>query len=392
MPTAHHRLGPSKSKQWTACTASIRYIEENSHRIPRGSSKYADEGTKAHEYGEQVLRGQLALSDVPSDFRLPVGKYAAACQALITPHSQVFIERSVPLFYNPEDPDARGTVDFAVVSDNAIHIRDYKHGEGVLVVSDYNMQLAIYAQSIIEDLTDAGLYDFSPSMQVTIHAIQPRHKEWVDEPWVTTVGELWEFCYNEIVPPAKLILSEGKTSFNPSEDACRFCEAKGFCPARAQALNNLPSSINPLEVFEDLTGPDPMTLTEQQLLSIYENSKAVIAFIGDVEKYLFEMALSGKPLEGTKLVQGRMGNRKWGDDSLADSALAALGLGITDRYKQSLKSVTEIEKVIAEKQIDADISGLVDRSPGKPVLALAGDKRPAIDSPVGMLENLDSPS
>lgn len=387
MPT-HYKLGPSKAKQWTACTASVAYIDANRDRLPPSGSRYADEGTKAHEYGEQVLKGKIKLANVPDDFRPHVATYVEACQNLITPHAWTAIERSVPLFYAP---DGFGTVDFICVSGSGIHVRDLKYGAGVLVHSNYNKQLAIYAWSAICDLVDAGIYEFPVNTRVTIHAIQPRHHEWVDEPWETTVGELMEFCANEIAPAAQRILSgSDDVEFVASPDTCQFCEAKGFCPERAKAFEVLPSSVNPLEHFDNLEAPEVTALTDAQLVSIYSNAKAVAAFTADVEKFLLERALAGQPLEGTKLVTGREGNRQWSDISLADSALAALGLGLAERYTQTLKTVTQIEKVLKEKQIDADVKNLVDRSPGKPTLALATDKRPAIESPVSVFDDIST--
>lgn len=384
-PSQHYKLGPSKAKQWTLCTASVPYIDANRDRLPPNGSKYADEGTKAHEYGEQVLRGTLSLDKVPEDFRPHVQTYVQACQALVTPHAWVAIERQVPLFYAP---DGFGTVDFLCVGASGIHVRDLKYGAGVLVESQYNKQLAIYAWSAICDLVDAGMYEFPDNTRVTIHAIQPRHHEWVDEPWETTIGELMEFCANEIAPAAQRILGGADDlEFHASPETCQFCEAKGFCPERAKAFESLPSSVNPLEHFDNLEAPEVSQLSDEQLVSIYRNSKAVAAFTADVEKFLLERALAGQPLDGTKLVTGREGNRKWSDESLADSALAALGLGLADRYKQTLKPVTEIEKVLKEKQIDADVKNLIDRAPGKPTLAMASDKRPAIESPVSVFDD-----
>ena len=169
--TTHYKLGPSKSKQWTLCQASIPYIEANRDRLPPSGSRYADEGTKAHEFGEQVLKGTITLAAVPDDFRPHVKTYVEACQVLVTPHSWVAIERQVPLFYAP---DGFGTVDFLVVNASGIHVRDLKYGAGVLVESCYNKQLAIYAWSAICDIVDAGMVEFENNTRVTIHAIQPR--------------------------------------------------------------------------------------------------------------------------------------------------------------------------------------------------------------------------
>ncbi len=387
----HARLSPSKSKQWSTCTASLDFIDSNRHRLPVENTVYADEGTRAHDWGEKALQAVFngkPKPDIPPELVLPVGTYVKACAALYKPGSTIFIERKVPLFYAPDDI---GTVDFAIVTGDAIHVRDYKHGEGVLVRSVENTQLAIYAWSIICDLQDAGLYEFPPSTPVTIHAIQPRHREWVDEPWETTVGELSQFCAT-LLPAVDTILGRpgaAEPVFHVSEEGCRFCPARGFCPERAKGLHALPTSVNPLTEFDNLEKPEPNSLTDEQLLNIYRNAKLIKSFIDDVEGHLTYLANSGNPLEGTKLVAGRQGNRAWGDTDQVDTFLTTLGLAASEKYDMSLKSVAKIETLLKEKSIDADIAPYTVRSPGKPVLALSTDKRPAIESATCDFSNLD---
>jgi Protein of unknown function (DUF2800) len=97
-----------------------------------------------------------------------------------------------------------------------------------------------------------------------------------------------------------------------------------------------------------------------------------------------------KPVTGTKLVAGRQGNRKWVDDLRADSELAALGLSLEERYARSLRSPSEVEGILKEKGMDVHIDTLTTRSPGKPVLALATDKRLPIQPAGDDYTNLDS--
>ena len=389
----HFRIGPSKAKQWMHCTASISYTEANRHKLPKSnSSVYSEEGTEAHEWGAKVLTGTVDIEAVPDNFRPFIRTYANSCLSLKTEESLVYVERKVPLFYAP---DKIGTVDWLVATPHRIDTRDYKHGQGVWVPSHFNPQLAIYTYSAIVDLIDAGVFDWPLNTPISIHAIQPRHRMWVDEPWETTLGELTEFCTNEILPAAQRILEERDLVFAPSEGdtgSCRFCEMRYICTARAEALNTLPTEINPLEHFTDLSAPDMETLSEQQLLAIYEYGDRITKFVKDVEKYLFGLAMSGKALNGTKLVMGRQGNRTWSDTNQADAALAALGLSMQERYEQSLKSITTMEKLLKDKQIAADLNSLAYRPPGKPTLALDTDKRPAITSPVDGFVNLESAS
>lgn len=379
----HSKIGPSKAKQWTECTASVSFIEQNERRLPpeRGSS-YADEGTTAHRYGEEVLKGELTLDQVPDDFRPHVALYVQTCRELIPTDGSwhvVHIEEEVPLFYKPQDI---GTVDFLVATKDAIHVRDLKYGAGVLVQSEHNKQLAIYAWSAIRPLLDNDLFPWPPDTVVTIHAIQPRHHEWVNTPWVLTLGELQDFIEAEIAPKAKIILEGGETEFSPGEETCRWCRAKAICPARAAALTAIPC-----DVFTDLDAelPPPEALSDEQLLAVFRNSKQIGAFLGDVANHLTAMALTGNPLPGTKLVQGREGNRKWGDEQVAAAALESAGL---DPWKASVISPADAEKKLKAEKVQLDLSPFITRSPGQPVLALESDKRPALDAAVEAFANL----
>jgi len=381
--STHSNLGPSKAKQWTECTASVQFIEENEHRLPRDrGSVYADEGTTAHRWCELVLKGEVALGDVPAALRPHVGRYVETCRALMPDGGfhVLGIEREVSLFYKPTDI---GTVDFIVATAEVIHIRDYKHGEGVLVHSDWNKQLAIYAWSAILPLVETGVFDWADDTKVTIQAVQPRHHEWVDAPWETSLGELRRFCEEEIAPKAKAILEGGATEFAPGEETCRWCRAKAICPARAAAL-----SVIPCDVFEDLTVPLPAAtaLDEGQLLALFRNTKVITAFLGDVGKHLTAMALSGSPLEGTKLVTGRQTNRAWADEGVAAAALGNAGV---DPWVRTVLSPAAAEKKLKEQGAKLDLAPFTTRSQGQPVLALASDKRPALDAATVEFSNLD---
>ena len=378
----HSRLSPSKATQWTNCTASIPFIEENAARLPREqSSAYADEGTEAHSWSEQVLKGDITLEAVPDEFRPHVKVYVESILALIEPGSRLLVEQRVPLFYLPEE---RGTVDATVITPlPKIHIRDLKYGAGVLVKSAFNKQLSIYAWSLICQLIDSGI-DLELDTPVTIHAVQPRHREWVDEPWETTVGELQEYCTNEILKPATLILTHGATRFAPSEDACRWCAAKAICTEREKFLMGLPS-----QDFDNLDEILPESVSDERLLELFKYTKEIKSYLDDVAKYLHERAVLMNPVVGTKLVQGRQGNRKWVDDLTADTQLALLGLEIDERYTRSLRSPSEVEGILKEKGLHVPIDTLVTRSPGKPTLALVTDKRPEIKPASDDYSNLE---
>ena len=64
-----------------------------------------------------------------------------------------------------------GTIDCVIVSDDTLHIIDYKHGQGFFVESYENSQLKIYALGTLE-LFD-GIYDVN-TISMTVY--QPRRE------------------------------------------------------------------------------------------------------------------------------------------------------------------------------------------------------------------------
>ena len=71
----------------------------------------------------------------------------------------------------------------------------------------------------------------------------------------------------------------------------------------------------------------------------------------------------------------RYGRKYTDEDAVAEAAKAA---GYTDIYKQSLISITEMEKLMGKKGFAEILGGLIYKPPGKPTLVPVSDKRQAI--------------
>ncbi|MFA6043392.1 MAG: DUF2800 domain-containing protein [Phycisphaerales bacterium] len=437
----HARLAPSASKQWTQCTASIAYAAANKHRVPEDrGSKWSEEGTEAHDWAAKLLAGACALGDLPDSFAEPVGAYVAHCMSLVPDGVAPLVEIEVPLFYQPS---STGTCDFAVVTDDRVVVRDYKHGEGVLVHSFENPQLAIYALSLIR--SREILHNFSPATECDIAVFQPRHREGHDQkPWVIALADLEAFCREiessatkahvafeqcaEAVPgfgtrdvTAREILEAAPgVVFSPSEGddgACRWCPAKGFCETRFAACTEPVSGhvVDPAGMInllgdlpeEETNVSDPVEriaanlrgvgvdepLTDEFLVSLYRSWKRLSAFYADVADYLRQRAEAGTPVAGTKLVLGRAGDRAWVDEAAADTFLTGQKLKKDERYKMVLKSPAQIEKLLklkfkASARSKSRFEELVTRGDAKPVLALEDDKREAVSAGVDLLGDL----
>ena len=420
---------------------NVSYDEARSVGYSRGNddSIYSIEGTQAHDYAEKVLTGVLDINDVPelssinNPMREPVRSYCYECQRIAdeTGGMEPFVEAKMPLFYNAAE---HGTMDYAVVSQEMVRVRDYKHGAGVLVEIEENTQLAIYALSFMLWLEDEGLYAFDPDTVVEIGIVQPRHREWEpDNNWTLTFADLKAFCRDHIQKPHDIIDEGIETVFAPSAEVCRWCRMKAYCGARLHHMSQgLPLGDNRTEA-EFLEGlptyddrgsegkfekahPEPEerlgiytesygVLPIDQIVKIYSNRKGITAFLKDIELYLTRLGLSGTPAPGTKLVIGREGNSAWVNETEADRLLAAEGFDQDERLVVKVVSPTRAKELLGpkvdtkkknnpllDKTLAAELDSLITRSPGKKVIALESDKRPAVESNLDGFDDLDEVS
>jgi hypothetical protein len=420
----HARLAPSHSKTWATCTAALAYCEANKHLIPKDTgSIYADEGTAAHDHAADVLLKKKTLDEVPAKMREPIGEYVNHCLALVPDGVRYEVEVQCPLFYQP---DSTGTCDFAVVTDDLVVIRDYKHGAGVLVTSERNTQLAIYAYSLIKHLED--IYDFTDDTVIDIKVVQPRHHmAEEDQPWVLPLSEFREFCFdietkakvatlaveevrsfgfpvNEDVSPDEVLNLCGGGAF-PAEfvpqdgdgGSCRWCKLRVSCAVRhahntggrADMLAIMPdmtAEVLDMEVVTDeLVTKDGETLKLEYLAAALKNRKRIEKWLGDVEDYLTRLDVDTLTRLGFKYVQGRSGNRAWRNEDEAATFCKGQKLLLEERCTIKLKTPAQIEAALKEKLKNARtrnrFESLVSRSEGRPVLVPAEDKRAALPAP-----------
>jgi len=391
-PNEHYRLSPSSSAAWTTCTAQTGFVEEHDADLPPDTSgPDAIWGTQAHSYSQMILLSHLdrgpafTLGMIPEEWRECVKDYTDRCIESISPHGSTYIEARVPLFYAPVGKGF-GTCDFAHITPERVLIRDLKAGQGVSVDAEQNTQLAIYAQSLIEDLRRVEGKAFHAEMEVVMEIDQPRYRG--EEPvrrWTTNVAELADFC-EHIKTVQELIDSGAEGVFAPSEKACRWCRAKGICPSRQEAF-----SVVPGDVFSDLTVipkdqlPRVARMDDEQILAVFKNADVIRSILSDVEDYVLERANMGKPVPGTKMVKGRQGNRKWVDTERVERFLSRNGIPKGDRCKSVLLGPAQIEALPTMKErLKADpkflerFNDYISRAEGKNTIALEEDKRAAV--------------
>ena len=361
----HAFLSPSGSHRWLNCTPSAMLESE----FPGGSSSAAEEGTAAHEFCEHKLkkalrrRSKRPVSDYDSDemqeytdsyVDYVLEQLEVAKQTCKDP--MVLIEQKVD--FSEYVPDGYGTADCIIVSDNTLQIIDFKYGLGVLVDAEQNTQLMCYSIGAL-NLFDS-LYDIK---EVTMHIFQPRREN--VQNWTIPVDELKAWAENELKPKAQMALN-GEGEYHPGE-WCQFCKAAVRCRARAEEKLRLARQEFKM----------PPLLADSEIEEVLTILPDLTKWADGILAYATDAAVNhGKEWNGFKVVEGRS-VRKYKDEELV--AQAAKDHGYTDIYRQSLITMTEMQKLMGKKQFDQILGDLIAKPQGKPNLVPVTDKRPAMN-------------
>ena len=361
----HAFLSPSGSHRWLNCTPSAMLESE----FPDGSSSAADEGTAAHAFCEHKLkkalrrRSKRPVSDYDSDemqeytdsyVDYVLEQLEVAKQTCKDP--MVLIEQKVD--FSEYVPDGYGTADCIIVSDDALQIIDFKYGLGVLVDAEQNTQLMCYSIGAL-NIFDS-LYDIK---QVTMHIFQPRREN--VQSWTIPVDELKSWAENELKPKAQMALN-GEGEYHPGE-WCQFCKAAVRCRARAEEKLRLAQQEFKM----------PPLLTDSEIEEVLTILPDLTKWADGILAYATDAAVNhGKEWNGFKVVEGRSVRKYKDEDKVAQ---AAKDHGYTDIYRQSLITMTEMQKLMGKKQFEQILGDLIVKPQGKPTLVPVTDKRPAMN-------------
>lgn len=394
---AHAKLSPSGAHRWMACPGSV-VLEAD---YPDTGSSYAREGSAAHELAAIVLEGnepnaqgyvgikvefvdngETVLWPVTQDMADHVDDYVKLVRELAEGKT-LLVERKVPIGHLTGETGATGTSDVVILDteQEAITVVDLKYGMGVRVDADNNPQLQMYALGALEEYGVVG--DFSYASMI-IHMPRLNH---VSEYHVST-SDLLAFG-DEVrdaaatVDEARSVADIGVDSYlRPGEKQCRFCKAKATCPALRAEVTEIVggSAAATVDEFADFlpetvdmqTGDNYLPIAMSKVGLVEDWCKAVRA---EVERRL----LAGQSVDGYKLVEGKRGHRKWADETEAEALFKTFRMRQDEMYGFSLISPTTAEKVFKENPKRwAKVTKLITQSTGKPSVAPATDKRPAL--------------
>ena len=360
----HAVLSASGSHRWLNCTPSARLELE----FENTGSEAAREGTAAHALCEHKLkralhmRSRRPVSDYDSDemekctdayAEFVMEQYEAAKQVCKDP--VILIEQR--LDFSCYVPDGFGTGDCLIISDDKLHIIDFKYGMGVLVEAEDNPQMKLYALGALA-VYDA-LYDIR---EVSMTIFQPRREN--VSTWTLSVDELKAWAENELKPRAKMAY-DGEGEYLPGE-WCTFCRAAVRCRARAEEKLRLAQTEFRM----------PPLLTDAEIEEILAVLPDLTKWANEIAAYALDAALNhGKEWNGFKVVEGRS-VRKYRDEAAV--AKAAKEAGYKDIYRQSLIPLTEMQRLMGKDRFEEILGGLITKAPGRPTLVPKSDRRPAM--------------
>lgn len=376
-------LSPSGAACWTACTAQPHYVVQNASRIPPQDTEFSVEGTVAHGVVEAMFKRSVINPKATQEMKTHASAFVNFCLDKKAPGQTEHLKRTgmghrwwselkVNLFYMPA---RNGYVDFCCVADDGVHIADYKYGQGVAVSAFENLQMAIYARSMIEQLK-------LKTQTIHMHIYQPRVRQGDKQStWTLDYKELVQFTDDRVLGPAEDIQAKALTlEFRPGTKTCQFCPCESFCEARTKWLLD----DTPLETItsgEVPKLPKADSVSDDVLSKLILKVDDIKKWLSSIEKYGLALAMSGKALPGLKLVKGKGGHRKWGNPDLAKEKLLEK-LKREDIITEDLITPTQVSEFEHDFEKDewSVIQKLIVKPEGGPTLVSVDDPRPVYGS------------
>lgn len=333
------------------------------------------------------------------------------------------------LYSQDEVEPATGTTDVWIIKGSVAHSIDLKWGMGVQVFAADNEQQEMYTDAGLQELDFLGEVE-----EIHLHILQPRLHHF-DEHVLTRkelearIGLIRKASWDIAFTAGEMIEA------TPGEKQCRFCKASATCKERtdhtvelivgefvdldkgfvkvempqaekllAQSFGVKPAALTYHEQTE--SGHDGLPCdahftvkkpnirpsleaaeaklpdaSDERLATLMDAADMIEGFAKAVRAEVERRLLKGEFTDARyKLVEGRQGARSWTSEEEAEAALKAMRLKVDQMYDFKLISPTTAEKVLKEANPRKwnKLQPLIGRSDGKPSVAPASDKRPAL--------------
>lgn len=362
----HALLSASSAHRWLACPASAVAAEA----YPNPDTEFTREGTLAHEVAEAYARAGIlgdigpewaAMKDIDAEMKDCAKEYNIYIQEqLKSDDAVVLLEQRVD--FSPWVPDGFGTCDCIIIQGDTLTIIDYKYGVGVPVSAVGNPQMKLYALGALNDYGFA--YDVT---KVETRIFQPRINNVSAD--TLTVDELTAWA-EKTVKPIAAKAAKGKGGYKAGAH-CKFCPHAGKCRTLTKTCTEY------VETHGMRVGVP--ALAPHEVAEVLAMEPLVALWLKKVKAQAMDTLMAGGCIPGYKLVEGKLGNRKWTADFQVLEALKAAGYTEEDVTKTELLSPAAMDKAIGKKKVTELLEQFIDRAPGAPTLAPESDKRPVYD-------------
>lgn len=409
----HAKLSPSSSHRWTVCHAAPQ--REARLNLVRETNFAADEGTIMHDLGEKTLVAgddrylRMALGKTarvesdgtvsylpPEAQAIPITDEMIECVESYVDFvrqlaigGELHVEQRLSIEHITGEPGAKGTSDTVVLFPVEIAVVDLKGGfgkvlakkpltepmtlpNGVIATFKPNTQLVMYA-----DAARVEHQFFHNFEQVRIIIVQPRLSH-VDE-HVMPIDEFVGWV-EWIRLQAKATRGDNPRAV-PSEATCQWCKAFPCEDASRLALD---TAVDDFEDKPRVPSVDPVELGKQMRLVPF-----IKQFCAWVESRVRAELQAARPVDGFKMVDGDMGDRKWSDDTRVVATLADFGLKPEDYTTSKIVGPAVIEKMVLRKRKTPNkkltqdqwdrLQAFITREDGAPKVVPDSDPRPALD-------------
>uniref|UniRef100_T1HEF5 PD-(D/E)XK endonuclease-like domain-containing protein n=1 Tax=Rhodnius prolixus TaxID=13249 RepID=T1HEF5_RHOPR len=375
------------------------------------TTSYAEEGTTAHHLAETILRNrlkpQLKASPVPQvsqEMVDKVGEYVEAVWTLAQqPGAILLVEQKCDFSHIVGIPNQFGTSDAVIILGDELQIHDLKYGYEKVDAFE-NPQLMLYALGALEQVS---LIADIHRVRMFIH--QPRINHLSE--YECSVQNLEEFGQNvKAIAADVLQLADdaGKngpdvipaSAYHPGEKTCRWCKRRGKCQVQAEYV--AAALIND---FSEIADPPPLEdalTTARQKLAESDGKwlGETLPLIDHIESWCksvrsaaFNLLQNGHSVSGYKLVQGKQGNRIWGDEREAEALLKSFRLKGNQIYTHKLIGPKQAENLLKKDNPRrwAQVEAIITRPDGKPAMVPEADPKPAlIINPVNDFDDVEA--
>lgn len=256
-----------------------------------------------------------------------------------------------------------GTADIICIVDDTLYVIDFKYGVWHVVSAIDNTQLLLYA------LGAFAKYG-ARIKRVVMAIIQPRayHPDGPIREWAVDIDLLMDWAVYLKQKAKKALSQHGE--FNPSENACVFCDAKPECRAHAEwELTKVRDVFTAVEEDEKLKNIDALTAREIEYLlnhaHVFQN------WLSELFAYAYALE-SDKPHTFEKWhITDKRGQRAY----IVPEDELSIYFSEAELYERKLRSPAQLEKIAGAVSPFCEM-----RSSGTTLAPVTRDSRKTKDS------------